>query len=164
MANQIEKQYFQDFMPGNVCFGCGRDNHFGLKISSFWEGDEAVCIWNSEEKYQGWKGILNGGIMATLIDCHCMGAAAAAAYRAEGRPLGSEPEYRYATGTLTIKYLKPTLNDKAVEIRAKVTEIKGRKTTLECLIKSDGIITAKADVIAIRVWDSSKDNDSAFGG
>lgn len=102
--------------------------------------------------------------MATLIDCHCMGAAAAAAYRAEGRPLGSEPEYRYATGTLTIKYLKPTLNDKAVEIRAKVTEIKGRKTTLECVIKSDGVTTAKADVIAIRVWDSSKDNDSAFGG
>ena len=53
MADQQEKQYFQDFMPGNVCFGCGRDNHFGLKISSFWEGDEAVCIWNSEEKTCG---------------------------------------------------------------------------------------------------------------
>ena len=38
-----QPQYFQDFMPGNVCFGCGRDNHFGLQISSYWEGEEAAA-------------------------------------------------------------------------------------------------------------------------
>ena len=159
-----DKKYFQDNMPGNVCFGCGRDNHEGLKISSFWEGEEAVCIWNSEEKYQGWKGILNGGIMATLIDCHCMGTAMAAAYQAENRGLDSAPEYRYATGTLTVKYLKPTLNYKPVEIRARVTEIKGRKVVLKAIVKSDGQLTAEADVIAIRVFDGSKDDDSVFKG
>ena len=159
-----QPQYFQDFMPGNVCFGCGRDNHFGLQISSFWEGEEAVCIWNSEEKYQGWKGILNGGIIATLVDCHCMGAAAAAAYRAEDRALGSEPEYRYATGTLEVKYLKPTPNDKPIEIRAKVTEIKGRKTVLHCTVAVEGVVTAEAHVVAIRVYDSSQINEGAFAG
>ena len=156
-------EYFQDHMPSNVCFGCGRDNHFGLKISSYWDGDEAVCIWNSEEKYQGWKGIMNGGIMATIIDCHCMGAAMAAAYKAENRGLDTEPEYRYATGTLTVKYLKPTSNTKPVELRAKVTEIKGRKVVLKCDVISDGQLTAQADVVAIRVFDGSKNNHSAFG-
>lgn len=157
-------QYFQDFMPGNICFGCGRDNHFGLQISSYWDGEEAVCIWNSEEKYQGWKGILNGGIIATLVDCHCMGAAAAASYRAEGRPLGSEPEYRYATGTLEVKYLKPTPNDKAVEIRARITEIKGRKTVLECSVLAGGVETAIAHVVGIRVYDGSKPDNGPFAG
>lgn len=159
-----EKDYFQDHMPGNVCFGCGRDNHEGLKISSYWEGEEAVCVWHSEEKYQGWKGIMNGGILATLIDCHTMGTAMSAAYREENRPLDSLPEYRYATGTISVKYLKPTSNLHPVELRAKVTEIKGRKTVMVCDVYSDGNLTAKAEVVAIRVFDSSKADNSVFGG
>ena len=68
---------------------------------------------------------MNGGIMATLIDCHCMGTAMADAYRRENRSLNTSPEYRYATGTLHVKYLKPTPNTE-VELRAKVVEVKGR--------------------------------------
>lgn len=161
---QKEKDYFQDHMPGNVCFGCGRNNHDGLKISSYWEDDESVCIWESQEKYQGWKGILNGGILATLIDCHTMCTAMAAVYKAENRSIESSPIYRYATGTINVKYLKPTSNEKPIELRATVKEIKGRKVVLSCITKSDGEITAEAEVIAIRVFDSSKDGESVFQG
>ena len=49
----MEKKYFQDFMPENVCFGCGNNNHEGLQIKSYWENDESVLIWKSEEKYHG---------------------------------------------------------------------------------------------------------------
>ena len=151
-------------MPGNVCFGCGSQNPDGLQIKSYWEGDESVCIWESERKYEGWKNILNGGILATLIDCHCMGTAMAAAYRAENRNMDSKPEYRYATGTMTIKYLKPTPNDVPVEIRAIVEETKGRKTTLSCEVFSAGIKTAEASVIAILVSDSSRpEKGNPFG-
>lgn len=147
--------YFQDHMPENVCFGCGH-NHGGLQIKSYWDGDVSICKWTSEEKYHGWENLMNGGIMATLIDCHCMGTAMAHAYRDENRSLDSEPTYRYATGTLNVKYLKPTPNDH-VELRAKVLEVKGRKTSLSCeLISSKGEVTAVADVIAIRVYDSSQ--------
>jgi len=163
MSSTIETDYFQDHMPGNVCIGCGRANHEGLKISSYWEGDEAVCVWTSQEKYQGWKGIMNGGILATLIDCHTMCTAMAAAYGAENRDLESEPVYRYATGAMTIKYLKPTSNIHPVELRAKVKEIKGRKVVVSCIAKSQGVTTAEAEVIAIRVFDSSKDESSVFG-
>lgn len=148
-------------MPENVCFGCGQ-NHDGLQIKSYWEEGVAICKWTSEEKYQGWHNLMNGGIMATLIDCHCMGTAMADAYRREGRELDSGPEYRYATGTLNIRYLKPTPND-AVELRAQVLEVKGRKTTLSCeLISSKGEVTAIADVIAIRVYDGSDGEENPF--
>ena len=158
----MKKEYFQDFMKGNICFGCGKDNANGLQIKSYWEGEESVCIWHSEEKYQGWKNVLNGGILAALIDCHCMGTAMAAAYQSEGRGLDSEPEYRYATGTITVKYLKPSLNSEAIELRARVLEIKGKKTVLKCDVFVNGDKTAMADVIAIRVYDSTKDEDGIF--
>lgn len=148
------RDYFQDHMPENVCFGCGK-NHEGLQIKSFWEGDESVCIWTSEEKYHGWSDLMNGGIIATLVDCHCMGTAMANAYRTEQRSLDSEPVYRYATGTLSVKYLKPTPNTK-VELRARVVEVKDRKTVLKCEVFSEKQKTAEAEVVAIRVYDSSK--------
>lgn len=155
----MSEEYFQDFMPENVCFGCGIHNPDGLQIKSYWEGEEAVCIWQSEEKYHGWPKLMNGGVIATLIDCHCMGSAMAHAYKSEGRSLDSEPEYRYATGTLNIKYLKPTPNDKPVELRAKILEVKERKTTLHCDLYCEEVKTAEAEVIAIRVFDSSRDGD-----
>ncbi|MFY0600109.1 MAG: PaaI family thioesterase [Cyclobacteriaceae bacterium] len=146
--------YFQDHMPENVCFGCGK-NHEGLNIKSFWDGEEAVCRWDSEEKYHGWANLLNGGILATLVDCHCMGTAIAHAYKLENRDLDSSPIYRYATGTLSVKYLKPTPNNQTVELRAKVMEVKNRKTVLKCDVFSGELKTAEAEVVAIRVFDSS---------
>lgn len=144
-------------MDGNVCFGCGQDNPEGLQIHSFWDGDTAICRWMPEKKYWGWVNILNGGIIATLIDCHCMGTAMAEAYRAEERSLDSEPIYRYATGTLNIRYLKPTPGDQEVEIRASVIEVKNRKTTLTAEVWCGDVCTATAEVIALRVVDSSQD-------
>ena len=148
-----KSDYFQDDMPENICYGCG-DNPEGLHIKSYWEGEESVCKWKSKEKYHGWNNLMNGGVMATLIDCHCMGTAMAHAYKTENRSLDSEPVYRYATGTLNIKYLKPTPNTQ-VELRAKIVDVKRKKTTLTCRFYDDsGELTAEADVIAIRVFNS----------
>lgn len=156
-----ESKYFQDHMPENVCFGCGH-NHDGLQIKSYWDGEEAICEWESKEHYHGWSNLMNGGIMATLIDCHCMGTAMAHAYRGEQRALNTDPEYRYATGTLTVKYLKPTPNTR-IQLRAKVIEVKGKKTVMQCdLYSEQGVKTAEADVIAIRVFDSSQGKDTPF--
>lgn len=152
------KQYFQDFMPENVCFGCGVLNKEGLQIKSYWDNDIAICTWMPQEKYHGWANLLNGGIIATLIDCHCMGTAMAYAYKMENRELNSEPIYRYATGTLNIKYLKPTSNNHPVTLKAKVLEFKGKKTILSCDLYSQGVKTVEANVIAIRVYDSSLEN------
>ncbi len=153
-----EQVIFQDYMRPNVCFGCGQDNSYGLQIRSHWEGEVAVCRWMPEEKYWGWINILNGGIIATLVDCHCMGTALAHAYKSEERTMDSEPVYRYATGTLSVKYLKPTPGDQKLVLRAKVEEVKGKKTVLSCEVWSGNQLTCTADVIALRVVDSREDN------
>lgn len=158
----MSREYIQDHMPGNVCFGCGTLNPEGLQIKSYWEGEESLCHWQSEEKYHGWPQVLNGGVLATVIDCHCTGTALAAAYRAEGRPYGSDPIYRYATGTLTVRYLKPTPNERPITLRAQVVEMKGRKTTIACQVYADDLRTAEAEGILIRVVEGGPDKDSPF--
>ena len=163
MMAEDESIYFQDHMPGNVCFGCGKYNDQGLHIQSYWEADESVCVWDSKERYQGWVDLMNGGILATLVDCHCMGTAMAAAYRAEGRSLGSEPYYRYATASIKVDYLKPTPNDRPVTLRAQIVESKGRKTSLTCQAYSDGRMTARAEVVAVRVFEGVQEQGNPFG-
>jgi acyl-coenzyme A thioesterase PaaI-like protein len=161
MENTIQSQYFQDYMLENVCFGCGSHNAEGLQIKSFWEDDTCVCLWQPETKYQGWPNLLNGGILATLIDCHCMATATSHAYFLENkRAWNSEPVYRYATGTLTVKYLQPTPNTSPIKLIAKVLAVKNRKTTVVCEVWVNDVLTAQAEVIAIRVFDSSENTEN----
>ena len=77
---------FQDQIKENHCWGCGPANEHGLRIKSYWSGEEAVCTWQPGEQHSaGPLEILNGGVIATLFDCHCVCTAIAAAYRAESR-------------------------------------------------------------------------------
>jgi acyl-coenzyme A thioesterase PaaI-like protein len=154
--------YFQDHMPGNICFGCGSLNADGLQIKSHWEGDEGVCVWMPEPKYRGWENVLNGGVLATLIDCHCMGTALADAYRTEARPMASEPIYRYATATISVRYLKPTPSNRPIMLRARVIQVSGRKTRLRCQVTVDGQATAEAEVMGVRVLEGAPAEGSAF--
>jgi acyl-coenzyme A thioesterase PaaI-like protein len=154
--SSVPSPYVQDFMDGNICFGCGKDNPDGLQIKSYWEGDTCICHWQPQPRYQGWKNLLNGGILATLIDCHTMATATANAYRSENRYYDTEPQYMYATGTMTVKYLLPTPVDAIIELRAQVKEVKGKKTIVYCEAFANGQKTAEAEVIAIRVFDSSQ--------
>jgi acyl-coenzyme A thioesterase PaaI-like protein len=158
----MEKIYVQDFMPDNVCFGCGSENPDGLHIKSAIEGDECVAVWTSQPKYHGWETVINGGILATLIDCHSMATALSAAYVAEGRPWGSDPVYRYATGTITVRYLSPTPNDRPITLRARLVEMAGRKSRVHCDVYVDGEKTAEADVLAVRVMEGRPEGGTPF--
>ncbi len=145
--------YFQQYMPGDICFGCGHENDAGLKIRSFWQNDECICIWQAEPKHQGWPNLICGGIIATLIDCHCMASAMAIAIKNENRALGSQPEYRFATGTLNIKYLKPTPCSEPLLLKAKVVHIKKQRIyTLHCDLYAQQLKTAEAEVTAFLVY------------
>ncbi|HIF54143.1 MAG: PaaI family thioesterase [Methylococcales bacterium] len=145
--------YFQKYMPGDICFGCGHGNTAGLQICSFWQEDECVCNWQPEAKHQGWPNLICGGIIATLIDCHCMASAMATAVRNENRALGTLPEYRFATGTLNIKYLKPTPCTGLLTLKAKVITIKQQRIyTLRCDLYAEQLKTAEAEVVAFLVY------------
>ena len=161
MLSKESKEIFQDYMPNNICFGCGKNIKNGLHIKSYWEGEFAESIWSPKSIHQGWRGIMNGGIIATIIDCHTMGTSMAYAYKYERRPLGSYPEYKYATGSINIKYIKPTPN-KTVLLRAKILSYSEKKVLISCEVISDGKITAIGEVVAFRVYDSSKKEKNLF--
>jgi acyl-coenzyme A thioesterase PaaI-like protein len=148
----VHSTAFQDLIPNNHCYGCGPENPNGLQIKSYWDGDESVCEFQPRlEHSAGPEQYLNGGIIATLIDCHCICTAIANAYRAEGRDIGSVPEIWYVTGALNVSYSKPTPIDRPVTLRARIVEEKPKKTVLQCSLLSEGIECASGEVIAIRV-------------
>tara|TARA_B100001167_G_scaffold151832_1_gene99250 strand:+ start:1174 stop:1665 length:492 start_codon:yes stop_codon:yes gene_type:complete len=161
MLSKKLSNIFQDYMPDNICFGCGKNTKNGLHIKSYWNGKEAECIWFPKPYHQGWSSIMNGGIIATIIDCHCMGTAMAYAYKKENRSLNSLPEYRYATGTITVKYIAPTPNKK-VKLSAKIISYSEKKIFLKCHLISENKITVSAEVVAFRVYDSGKETKKIF--
>ncbi len=149
----MEPVVFQDHLRpfGQTCFGCGQDNAHGLRIRSHWEGEEGVCRWTPQPWHVGMPGVLNGGLIATLIDCHTACTATAAAYRAEGRPLGSEPPLVYVTASLHVDYLKPTPSEGPLELRARVQELRGRKITVRCALLAGGQETARGEGVFVRL-------------
>ena len=142
---------FQDHYPDNVaqCYGCGRLNADGLQIRTFWDGDESVTRYRPRPYHTAIPGFVYGGLIASLIDCHGTGTAAAAAHRAEGRDMDSEPRLRYVTAALHLDYLKPTPIDGELELRGRVKEIKGRKITVETTVFAGGVATARGEVVAV---------------
>jgi acyl-CoA thioesterase FadM len=90
-------------------------------------------------------------VVASLIDCHSTGTAAAAAYRAEGREMDTEPALRFVTASLHVDYLKPTPIDAAIELRATVQEVKGRKVVVSVSVLSGGVETARGEVVAVQM-------------
>ena len=151
----IRSDSLQRGIPNNNCFGCGPGNEHGLQIETFWDGEETICTY-LPRSYQtaGPPEYLNGGIMATLIDCHCICTAIANGYRSEGRPLGSEPHIWYATAALNVSYLKPAPIAEPVHLRAAMTEVSPKKTILRCTLSAAGRVCAEAEVVAVRVSES----------
>jgi acyl-coenzyme A thioesterase PaaI-like protein len=151
----MNEKSFQDYYPESLshCYGCGPNNPHGLHIRSFWDGEESVALFQPKEYHLAFPGYVYGGLIASLIDCHCIGTAAAAAYREEGRELGSLPAFRYVTGSLQVDYLKPTPLGPPIEIRARIEEIKGRKTILTATVAAGPEISVQGRVIAVRIPD-----------
>ncbi len=149
----MEGKAFQDVWPewGSFCWGCGRNNEHGLQIKSYWEGDEAVCTWQPKKYHEAYMGALCGGIIATIIDCHCTNTAIAAAYKAEGREIGTEPILRYATGSINIKLLRPARTRKPVTLRAKVKEMKKSKITVSCSLYYQNKLCASGEIVVINL-------------
>ena len=93
-----------------------------------------------------------------------MATAMASAVRREGRALDSEPHYRFATGSMSLRYLKPTPNDRPLVVRAHVTKVKDdRKYTLTCGVYSGGEKTVEATVVAFRVYRSDWLEEAGLG-
>jgi acyl-coenzyme A thioesterase PaaI-like protein len=144
---------FQDYYPDHLshCYGCGKLNEHGYQIKTIWDGDETLTTFTPKPYHTAVPGFVYGGLLASLIDCHATGSAAGAMYRNEKREMDSEPSFRFLTGSLNVKYLKPTPIDCTLQIRGKIRSIEGKKVTVDVNVIANGIITVTGEVIAIQV-------------
>lgn len=149
----MKEKAFQDYYEDkhSHCFGCGRLNIHGHQIKSYWDGDESLCTFTPESYHMALPGYVYGGMIASLIDCHSTGTAAAAAYRAENRDMNSDPPLRFVTASLNVDYLKPTPLGVPLEVRARVEEVRGRKVVVVSTLSANGEVCAKGKVVAVQM-------------
>lgn len=145
----MSEQAFQDLYAEDFtnCYGCGRNNPHGLQLKSFWDGEESVCHHTPAPQYTGgFPGFVYGGMIASLLDCHGAGTAAAAKAKESGEPIS-----RFVTASLKVDYLKPTPLGVELEVRGKVVEIKGRKVTVDLRLLAEQTICATGTVIMVEI-------------
>src|ERR1051326_8898915 len=111
-SREMQKSLQETYAPNNICFGCGPANAKGLRIRSFAKGDEVVADWTPEPHHEAFPGMLNGGIIGSLLDCHSNWTAAwqlMNANKLEAPPCTVTAEY-------SVKLLKPTPSHKPVHL------------------------------------------------
>ena len=142
---------FQDYYPEHLahCYGCGRLNEHGYHIRTTWEGEDSLTRFTPQPFHTAIPGFVYGGLLASVVDCHSTGTAAAAMYRLEDRPMDSTPPFRFVTGSLLVTYLKPTPLGPALVVRGHVREISGRKVIVDSTVEVDGVLTARGEVVAL---------------
>lgn len=147
---------FQDHYPHQLshCYGCGRLNEHGLHVESYWDGEESVCTFQPKSYHIAVPGYVYGGLIASLIDCHSTGTAAAAAHRGQGREMGSDPLPRFVTASLRVDFLRPTPIDAPIVLRSSVKAMDGRKVVVVTTLSSKGEERAKGEVVAVRMPES----------
>ena len=122
-----EQSLQERYAPNNACFGCGAANPDGVHVRSFAQGDEVIAEWTPQQKYEAFPGVLNGGVIGTLLDCHCNWTAA---YHLMQKSSADSPPCT-VTADYSIKLLRPTPTDGPVKLSARVVESSGDRATVE---------------------------------
>ena len=138
MADEPSLQ--ERYAPQTICFGCGPANADGLHVRSFPEpdGETVVAEWRPEPRHQAFAGALNGGVIGTLMDCHCNWTAAYHLMRRRG----ADRPPTTVTADYHIRLLKPTPTDGPVRLRAKVVDSTDERATVEGMLEAGGDVTA----------------------
>jgi acyl-coenzyme A thioesterase PaaI-like protein len=149
----MNQKAFQDYYPDELshCYGCGRLNEHGLQLKSYWDGEETVAIFHPKPYHIAIPGYVYGGLIASLIDCHATGTAAAAMVRQEGRKMDTEPSFRFVTASLQVDYVRPTPLGVPIEVRGRLKEIKGRKVVVSVAVSANGEVCAAGKVVAVQM-------------
>ncbi len=149
---------FQDAYPDDLahCYGCGKNNEHGHQLKSYWDGDDTIAEYNPRPEHTAIPGFVYGGLLASIIDCHGTGSAAAAAYKAEGREMGTQPTLRFVTANLNVDFLAPTPMGVTLVARGKIVELKEKKVVVEITVSANDAVCAKGKVVAVKMPDTMK--------
>ena len=126
------------YAPHTRCFGCGPSNEKGLRIKSFPEGDGCIAEFRPEPHHEAFPGVLNGGIIGALFDCHCNWAAAWHLMQASG---AATPPCT-VTADYAVKLTRPTPSAEPLRLRARVVDSREDRATVEATLESGGQVTA----------------------
>lgn len=136
------------FAPDTICFGCGPANPQGLHVRSHATADGAVADWTPGPHHAAFPGVLNGGIIGTLLDCHSNWTAAhhLMRRRAAKRPPPT------VTADYAVRLLRPTPTDGSVRLHARVVESTDDRATVEATLEAGGVVTAtcRGTFVAVR--------------
>ena len=133
-----ERSLQEKYALANKCFGCGPANERGLRIRSFPVGDEVVAEFQPEKYQESFDGVLSGGIIGTLLDCHCNWTAT---YNLMKRANADHPPAT-VTADYAIKMRKPTPTDQPIKLVARVVEMTDNRAVVEGEIVAHGEVTA----------------------
>lgn len=129
----------EKYAPHSECFGCGPSNSQGLKIRTIPTSDlEAMAVWTPQPHHGAFPGVLSGGIVGTLLDCHSNWTAAWHLMRKSGE--GHPP--CTVTAEYSVKLLAPTPTDLKLEIYSKVIDSGHGRASVEAKIIANGKVTA----------------------
>lgn len=154
----MSEKAFQDYYADDLshCYGCGKLNTHGIQLKSFWDGDETVARYTPRPYHTAIPGYVYGGLLASLVDCHSTGTAAAAAARNEQINIETDPMPRFVTGSLHVDYLKPVPIAAELEVRGTIEEITPKKVVVSSTISANGQVCAKGKVVAVKMPDTMK--------
>ncbi len=151
MSSQIKA--FQDYYPDDYshCYGCGNLNPDGLRIKSYWQGEESVCRFDPLPHHTGgFPDYVYGGLIASLIDCHSAATASAARCRNAEIELGDAPLPRHVTAALKVDYLKPTPVE-TLTLKSRVLEITNKKVVVETTLSAGGSVRATGEAVMVLI-------------
>ncbi len=134
-----------------ICYGCGINNPHGLHIKTRWDGEIGHSKFIPRDEHTAFPGVVYGGLIASLIDCHSIGTAIAAMYTEAERPAGSEPLITCVTGNLNVSYKKPTPMGVELILESRITEMTPKKAIVTTNLMAHGEICAVGEVVAVRV-------------
>lgn len=141
--SSLQDRYF----PSLPCFGCGPSNVDGLQLKSFDVGDDLrAAEFTPWPQHNNGLGYLNGGIIATLLDCH---SAAAVTHEAHVRGWPPPPgtPLAYVTAGLDVRYLRPAPLDEPISLRARVIEASESDMLVKVWLEWDGKERSSAEAL-----------------
>lgn len=143
------------FAPHNACFGCGPQNAKGLRLKSYVAADgSVVATFLPEPHHEAFPGVLNGGIIGALLDCHSNWTAAHALMLARGE---ATPPCT-VTAEFHVKLRHPTPTGVPLSLLARALKVSGGSTgpgadrcTVDAELSCDGKVTATCQGLFVAV-------------
>ncbi len=126
------------YAPHTHCFGCGPSNALGLRVKSYVQGDDVVATWQPERHHEAFDGLVNGGVIGALFDCHSNWTAAWHLMRQAG---ATTPPCT-VTAEFHVKLRRPTPSAGPLLLRASVVESTATLAVIEATLEAGGRVTA----------------------